>query len=180
MKILKTKIHDCYIIQWDKFNDRRGYFQVPFNSEEFKDETGIQFKFIQENESFSKKNVIRGLHFQKPPFEQAKLVRCTYGEVLDVIVDIRKDSPTYGEVVTVKLNGGSGKSVFVPRGCAHGFSTQTKAIFNYKVDNLYIKESEGGIIYNDPSLKIDWKVNKKPKISSKDLELPFFKDLDIY
>ena len=108
------------------------------------------------------------------------MVRCTYGEVLDVIVDIRKDSPTYGNVVTVKLNGGSNKSVFVPKGCAHGFSTQTKAIFNYKVDNIYNKESEGGVIYNDPTLKIDWNVKKNPKLSSKDLELPFFKDLDIY
>lgn len=180
MKITETKIIGCYIIQWDKFNDRRGYFQVPFNSEEFKEKTGTEFNLIQENESFSKKNVVRGLHFQKPPFEQSKLVRCTYGEVLDVIVDIMPSSPTYGNVVTVKLSGGSGKSVFVPRGCAHGFSTQTKAIFNYKVDNHYNKESEGGVIYNDPSLNIDWKVGKKPKMSSKDLELPFFKDLDIY
>lgn len=180
MKISETSIKDCYIIQWDKFTDRRGYFQVPFNLWEFIEETGVQFKVIQENESFSKKNVIRGLHFQKPPFDQAKLVRCTYGEVTDVIVDIRKESPTYGNVVTVKLLGMSCKSVFIPRGCAHGFSTQTKAIFNYKVDNLYDKSSEGGIIYNDPDLNIDWGVGKKPKVSSKDLELPFFKDLDIY
>lgn len=180
MKITETSIKDCYIIQWDKYNDRRGYFQVPFNLYEFIESTGVQFNIVQENESFSKKNVIRGLHFQKPPYEQAKLVRCTYGEVLDVIVDIRKDSPTYGNVVTVKLNGGSCKSVFVPRGCAHGFSTQTKAIFQYKVDNVYNKESEGGIIYNDPDLNIDWNVSKKPKVSGKDLELPFFKDLDIY
>ena len=180
MKIIETKIKDCYTIQWDKYNDRRGHFQVPFNLYEFIEETGVQFKVVQENESFSKKNTIRGLHFQKGPFEQAKLVRCTYGEVLDVIVDLRKDSSTYGNVVTVKLSGGSCKSVFVPRGCAHGFSTQTKAIFNYKVDNLYDKSSEGGIIYNDPDLNIDWKVSKKPKISIKDLELPFFKDLDIY
>lgn len=180
MKITPTSINDCYIIQWDKFNDRRGYFNVPFNIYEFIEKTGVQFNFVQENESFSKKNVIRGLHFQKPPFEQAKLVRCTYGEVTDVIVDIRKNSETYGNVVKVKLSGGSCKSVFVPRGCAHGFSTQTKAIFNYKVDNVYSKESEGGILFNDPDLNIDWDVNKKPKVSTKDLDLPFFKDLDIY
>lgn len=180
MRVISTSIKDCYILQWDKFNDRRGYFQVPFNQDIFNEVTGLDFNIVQENESYSKKNVIRGLHFQKPPHEQAKLVRCTYGEVTDVIVDIRKESPTYGGVVTVKLNGGDCKSVFVPRGCAHGFSTQTKAIFNYKVDNIYNKESEGGIIYNDPDLNIDWGVNKKPKISEKDLELPFFKDLDIY
>jgi len=180
MKVLETSIKDCYIIQWDKYNDRRGHFQVPFNLDEFTKVTGIEFNICQENESFSKKNVIRGLHFQKPPFDQAKLVRCTYGEVTDVIVDIRKDSPSYGNVVKVKLNGGSCKSVYVPKGCAHGFSTQTKAIFNYKVDNQYSKESEGGIIYNDPELNIDWGVTKKPKISEKDLELPFFKEVDIY
>jgi dTDP-4-dehydrorhamnose 3,5-epimerase len=180
MRVTLTSIKDCYIVSWDKIEDERGYFQVPFNSKEFKDLTDIDFKIIQENESFSSKNVIRGLHFQKPPFEQAKLVRCVYGNVTDVIVDIRKDSPSYGEVVKVELNGGSTQSVFVPRGCAHGFSTHTRAIFNYKVDNLYSKDSEGGIIYNDPDLNIDWGVKKNPKISEKDLTLPFFKELDIY
>jgi len=100
--------------------------------------------------------------------------------VTDVIVDMRNDSPTYGNVVKVKLKGLSTRSVFVPRGCAHGFSTQTEAIFNYKVDNQYNKESEGGVLYNDPQLNIDWEVGQEPIISEKDLLLPFFKDLDIY
>lgn len=128
MRVIGTSIKDCYVLQWDKFNDRRGYFQVPFNQDIFNEVTDLDFNIVQENESYSKKNVIRGLHFQKPPYEQPKLVRCTYGEVTDVIVDIRKESPTYGRVVTVKLNGGDCKSVFVPRGCAHGFSTQTSNI----------------------------------------------------
>jgi dTDP-4-dehydrorhamnose 3,5-epimerase len=108
------------------------------------------------------------------------LVRCIYGGVTDVILDIRKYSPTYGRVVKVELKGGDSQSVFVPKGCAHGFSTQSRAVFNYKVDNVYSKDSEGGVIYNDPELNIDWNVGKKPKISDKDLLLPFFKDLDIY
>lgn len=180
MKIKSTDIKDCYIIESDKYVDSRGHFQVPFNVGEFNQKTGITFKFIQENESFSERNVIRGLHFQKPPFEQSKLVRCIYGGVTDVILDIRKDSPTYGRVVKVELKGGDLQSVFVPKGCAHGFSTQSRAVFNYKVDNVYSKDSEGGVIYNDPELNIDWNVGKKPKISDKDLLLPFFKDLDIY
>ena len=128
----------------------------------------------------SKKGVIRGLHFQKPPYEQAKLVRCVYGQVLDVIVDIRPDSSSYAKIVTVQLNGGLRRSVFVPKGCAHGFSTKNRALFQYKVDNKYNKESEGGIIYNDPQLNINWEVMGKVKISDKDLVLPFFKDIDIY
>jgi len=161
-------------------DDNRGFFNVSFNTEEFYNKTGIDFKIIQENESMSKKGVIRGLHFQKPPYEQAKLVRCVYGQVLDVIVDIRPDSPSYAKIVTVQLNGGLRRSVFVPKGCAHGFSTKNRALFQYKVDNKYNKESEGGIIYNDPQLNINWEVMGKVKISDKDLVLPFFKDIDIY
>jgi dTDP-4-dehydrorhamnose 3,5-epimerase len=180
MNLIETKIQDCFIIEWDDFMDERGVFSVPFNVDEFNHQTNLDFKIIQENESMSNKNVIRGLHFQKQPYEQAKLVRCTTGEVTDVIVDIRKESPTYGNVVKVTLKGMSNRSVFVPRGCAHGFSTQTEAIFNYKVDNQYNKESEVGVFYNDPQLNIDWGVEHEPKLSEKDLLLPFFKDLDIY
>ena len=180
MNLTKTDIKDCYIIEWDEFIDGRGVCSVPFNVDEFNSKTNLDFIIVQENESMSNKNVIRGLHFQEKPYEQAKLVRCTTGEVTDVIVDIRKDSPTYGNVVKVKLKGLSTRSVFVPRGCAHGFSTQTEAVFNYKVDNHYNKESEGGILYNDPQLNIDWEVEKEPIISEKDLLLPFFKNLDIY
>jgi dTDP-4-dehydrorhamnose 3,5-epimerase len=180
MKLTKTDINDCYIVEWDRMDDNRGFFNVSFNTEEFYNKTGIDFKIIQENESMSKKGVIRGLHFQKPPYEQAKLVRCVYGQVLDVIVDIRPDSPSYAKIVTVQLNGGLRRSVFVPKGCAHGFSTKNRALFQYKVDNKYNKESEGGIIYNDPQLNINWEVMGKVKISDKDLVLPFFKDIDIY
>jgi len=180
MNLTKTEIKDCYIIEWDEFIDERGVFSVPFNVDEFNRKTNLDFNIVQENESMSHKNVIRGLHFQKQPYEQAKLVRCTTGEVTDVIVDMRKDSLTYGNVVKVTLKGLDNKMVFVPRGCAHGFSTQTDAIFNYKVDNQYNKESEGGILYNDPHLKIDWEVEQEPTISEKDLLLPFFKDHDIY
>jgi dTDP-4-dehydrorhamnose 3,5-epimerase len=180
MKLTKTDINDCYIVEWDRMDDNRGFFNVSFNTEEFYDKTGIDFKIVQENESMSKKGVIRGLHFQKPPYEQAKLVRCVYGQVLDVIVDIRPDSTSYGKVVTVQLNGGLRRSVFVPKGCAHGFSTKNRALFQYKVDNQYNKESEGGIVYNDPQLNINWEVMGKVKISDKDLVLPFFKDIDIY
>ena len=179
MNIIETDIKDCYIIESERFHDDRGHFTVPFNTDEFEERTGIDFHMIQQNQSFSEKNVIRGLHFQKPPFIQAKLVKCVYGSVLDVIVDIRPDSPTYGNVVSVELKGGYDRSVFVPRGCAHGFSTQSRAIFQYSVDNAYSKVSEGGVIYNDPDLDIDWGV-KNPKLSEKDLELPFFKDVDIY
>lgn len=180
MNLTKTEIKDCYIIEWDEFIDERGVFSVPFNVDEFNRKTNLDFNIVQENESMSHKNVIRGLHFQKQPYEQAKLVRCTTGEVTDVIVDMRKDSLTYGNVVKVTLKGLDNKMVFVPRGCAHGFSTQTDAIFNYKVDNQYNKESEGGIVYNDDQLNIDWGVEEEPIISEKDLLLPFFKNLDIY
>ena len=180
MRVYKTKIKDCYIIEYDKYFDERGHFSVPFNVDYFNNQTGLDFQIVQENESFSKRNTIRGLHFQKPPFEQSKLVRCIHGKVTDVIVDIRKTSDTYGEVVTVELDEHDVKSVFVPKGCAHGFSTQSSAVFQYKVDNQYNKDSECGIIYNDPNLKIEWNVDRNHKISKKDLLLPFLKDLDIY
>ena len=142
-------------------------------------ETEIKDCYIIEWDEFMDDRGVFTVPF-KQPYEQAKLVRCTTGEVTDVIVDMRNDSPTYGNVVKVKLKGLSTRSVFVPRGCAHGFSTQTEAIFNYKVDNQYNKESEGGVLYNDPQLNIDWEVGQEPIISEKDLLLPFFKDLDIY
>ncbi len=180
MNLVKTEINDCYIIYWGEYMDNRGCFSVPFNLKEFNDKTKLNFKIVQENESLSHERVVRGLHFQKPPYEQSKLVRCTTGEVTDVIVDIRKDSTTYGNVVKVTLSGDSNRMVFVPRGCAHGFSTQSAAIFNYKVDNEYNKESECGILYCDPQLNIDWGLDETPVVSEKDLLLPFFKDLDIY
>lgn len=175
----KTEIDGCYIISFKTFHDNRGYFSVPYNRDLFNDKLGYSVDFIQENMSYSYKNVIRGLHFQTGEHQQAKLVTCTYGRVLDVAVDIRKNSHTYGKVVKVTLGLGLEKMLFVPRGCAHGFSVLSDiAIFQYKVDNDYNKESEGGIRYNDSVLNIDWYVEKNSAIvSEKDLILPSFNSL---
>jgi len=178
MKFIKTDIEGCFIITYDSHVDDRGFFAVPFNKDEFNDKLGYEVNFIQDNLSWSHHSTIRGLHFQRGEYAQAKLVTCTQGMVLDVAVDIRKDSPTYGNVVKVDLGFGFNKWLFVPRGLAHGFSVLSgEATFQYKVDNEYNKESEGGIIYNDPTLKIDWKNTGKPRVSEKDLELPTFLSL---
>jgi len=179
MKFEKTDIDGCYVITFKTFHDNRGYFSVPYHRNLFNDELGYSVDFMQENMSYSHKNVIRGLHFQTGEFEQAKLVTCTHGRVLDVAVDIRKNSHTYGKVVKVILGLGFEKMLFIPRGCAHGFSVLSDtAIFQYKVDNEYNKESERGIKYNDPVLNIDWYVNKNDAIvSEKDLILPSFNSL---
>ena len=158
MKFIKTDIEGCFIITYNPHVDERGFFAVPFNKDEFNNKLGYEVNFIQDNLSWSYHSTIRGLHFQRGKHAQAKLVTCTQGQVLDVAVDIRKDSPTYGNVVKVDLGFGLNKWLFVPRGLAHGFSVLSgEATFQYKVDNEYNKESEGGIIYNDPTLKIDWK-----------------------
>jgi dTDP-4-dehydrorhamnose 3,5-epimerase len=179
MKFIKTDIDGCYLITYKTFHDDRGYFSVPFNRDEFNDGLGYEVNFIQDNMSYSKKNVIRGLHFQTGEFEQAKLVTCTHGRVLDVVVDIRKNSHTFGKVVKLELGLGLERHLFIPRGCAHGFSTLSEsAIFQYKVDNPYNKESEDGIIYNDNVLKINWQVEpEKEIVSEKDKELRKFLSL---
>ena len=179
MKFTKTDIEGCFIINYDTFVDSRGYFAVPYNKEVFNSNVGYEVEFVQDNMSYSHLGTIRGLHFQTGKYEQAKLVTCTSGRVLDVIVDIRKDSPSYGRVVEVELGQTLNKQVFVPRGCAHGFSALSdNTIFQYKVDNPYNKESEGGIIYNDPTLNIDWGVSDYfIRVSEKDLELPTFLSL---
>lgn len=179
MEFIKTDIDGCYLINYKAFYDDRGYFSVPYNSEVFNNGIGYEVNFIQDNMSYSFKNVIRGLHFQRGEYEQAKLVTCTYGDVLDVAVDIRKDSPTYGNVVSVELGGDYSRMLFVPRGCAHGFSVLSEtAIFQYKVDNVYNKESEGGLIFNDETLNINWGVEDYEAIvSEKDKELPTFLSL---
>ena len=171
MTIEQTSILGCLIIRNSVFTDERGYFNVPFSVDI---ETKLNTKFVQDNQSYSIKNTIRGIHFQTSPYSQSKLVRCSFGKVLDVIVDLRKESPTYGQHITVDLEGGDGVSVFVPRGCGHGFSVLSDfAIFEYKVDNPYSKENEGGIIWNDPTLNIDWGVETSEAIiSEKDKELP--------
>jgi len=178
MEFTKTNIEGCYIITYNTFHDERGYFAVPYNKDEFNNKLGYEVDFIQDNLSYSHSGTIRGLHFQKGEYSQSKLVTCTQGRVLDVAVDIRKDSPTYGNIVRVELGWTLNKLLFVPKGCAHGFSVLSGiATFQYKVDNPYNKESEGGIIYNDPTLKIDWGIVVQPRVSEKDLELPTFLSL---
>ena len=169
MKFIKTKISDVYIIEPSVFGDERGYFSESFNLEKFK-ENIYPIKFVQDNESKSVKGVLRGLHFQKPPFEQAKLVRCIEGEVMDVAVDIRKGSPTYGKHVAVKLSGENKRQLFVPRGFAHGFAVLSdSAVFAYKVDNSYAPEFDSGIRWNDKKLNIEWGIeDSEVMISAKD------------
>jgi dTDP-4-dehydrorhamnose 3,5-epimerase len=179
MKFIKTEIPDVYIIEPSVFGDNRGYFLESFNLEKF-EENIYPIKFVQDNESKSSKGVLRGLHFQKPPFDQAKLVRCIEGRVMDVAVDIRKGSLTYGKHVAIELTGENKRQLFVPRGFAHGFSVLSDtAVFAYKVDNRYAPESDSGIKYDDKELNIDWGLNKEGiQLSEKDKNLSFFKDLE--
>lgn len=169
MKFIKTKIEGLTIIEPKIFGDHRGYFLETYNQEKF-EETFGSVVFLQDNESKSTKGVLRGLHFQKPPFEQAKLVRCIEGEVLDVAVDIRKNSPTYGEHFSIILSGENKRQLFITRGFAHGFVVLSEtATFAYKVDNSYSPEHEDGIIWNDQSLAIDWEIDTQyVKLSDKD------------
>ena len=179
MKFIKSEISDVIIIEPSVFGDDRGYFLESFNLEKF-EENIFPIKFVQDNESKSSRGVLRGLHFQKPPFNQAKLVRCIEGRVMDVAVDIRKGSPTYGKHVAIELTGENKRQLFVPRGFAHGFSVLSDtAVFAYKVDNRYAPESDSGIKYDDKELNIDWGLNKEEvQLSVKDKNLLFFKDLD--
>jgi dTDP-4-dehydrorhamnose 3,5-epimerase len=175
MKFIKTDISDVYIIEPSVFGDDRGYFLESFNLEKFK-ENVYPINFVQDNESKSSKGVLRGLHFQRPPFEQAKLVRCIEGEVLDIAVDIRKNSKTYGQHVAVLLTGENKRQLFVPRGFAHGFVVLTDtATFAYKVDNRYAPEFDAGIRWDDTKLNIKWGINESEVlVSEKDAQLPFF------
>jgi len=179
MKVTQTKISDLIIIEPTVFGDARGYFLESYNKKKFEEVVG-KTPFVQDNESKSSKGVMRGLHFQKPPFEQAKLVRCIEGEVLDVAVDIRKGSPTYGNHVAVKLSGENKKQLFVPRGFAHGFLVLSDtATFAYKVDNTYAPEFDAGIRWNDKELNIQWGLeDSQVMISVKDAELPFLSEFE--
>ena len=174
MEIKKTKIEGCFELVPRVFEDGRGHFFESFNQSTFEKETGAKPFFVQDNQSLSTKGVLRGLHFQKGTYAQAKLVRVLEGEVLDVAVDIRPNSKTYGNIVRTVLSSENKKQLFIPRGCAHGFVTLSKtATFFYKCDNFYDKESEGGILYNDPDLNIDWILNEEDLIiSDKDKILP--------
>ena len=179
MKIIKTAIPDICIIEPSVFGDHRGYFLESFNLEKFQENIG-PIKFIQDNESKSFKGVLRGLHFQKPPYSQAKLVRCLEGRVLDITVDIRKGSPTYGKHIAIELSGENKRQLFVPRGFAHGFLVLSEsAVFAYKVDNTYAPESDAGIKYNDEELNINWGLNDdEVQLSEKDKNLVSFQDLE--
>jgi len=174
MKFIPTALKDCYIIEPKIIGDERGYFMESFNEKTFEENTGKKVHFVQDNQSFSKKGVLRGLHYQTGEFAQAKLVRVLEGEVLDVAVDIRPDSETYGKSVSVLLSAENQKQFFVPRGFAHGFIVLSEtAVFFYKCDNFYNRESEGGISYNDKTLNIDWELDKSEFIiSEKDQTLP--------
>jgi len=174
MDYTETKLKGCFIIEPQVFYDERGYFFECFNQNKLNDLLGNPVSFVQDNESFSSRGVLRGLHYQMGEFAQAKLVRVVSGTVLDVAVDLRKDSTTFGQHITVELSGENKRQLFVPRGFAHGFIVLSETvILSYKCDNFYNKESEGGIIYNDPALSIDWKLPESSFIiSEKDLVLP--------
>ncbi|TYC15642.1 dTDP-4-dehydrorhamnose 3,5-epimerase [Bizionia gelidisalsuginis] len=178
MKAVPTQLEQCFIIEPTVFNDARGYFFESFNQETFNALIGQSVTFVQDNESYSTKGVLRGLHFQKGNWAQAKLVRVVKGRVLDVAVDIRKESPTYGQHFSVELTEDNKKQLFVPRGFAHGFVVLSDtAIFSYKCDNYYNKASEGGIMYNDAALNIDWQLPSKALIiSEKDAILSTFEN----
>lgn len=175
MKIEKTFIEDLVILSPSVFEDERGYFFEGYNKSKLAD-LGIAIDFVQDNQSFSKKGTLRGLHYQNPPFAQTKLVRVLQGEIVDVAVDLRKDSPTFGKHFSIVLSSENKNQLLVPQGFAHGFSvlSETAVVF-YKCDQYYNKESEGGIRYDDSTLDIDWGMDLKNAIvSEKDLILPDF------
>ena len=179
MEVIKTAIEGVVIIEPRLFKDARGYFFESFSQREF-DEKVAPVRFIQDNESMSSYGVMRGLHFQTPPYSQSKLVRCDKGVVLDVAVDIRKGSPTYGQHVAVGLTEENHRQFFIPRGCAHAFAVLGDvAVFQYKCDNFYHPEADGGISILDTSLGIDWRIpTDKAILSDKDTKHPLLKDFD--
>ncbi|MBP1645234.1 MAG: dTDP-4-dehydrorhamnose 3,5-epimerase [Bacteroidetes bacterium] len=177
MKIIKTSIPDLLIVEPDVFKDQRGYFFESYNQERYF-ENDMKMIFVQDNESKSMKNVLRGLHFQKPPYAQGKLVRVIQGKVLDVAVDIRKGSPTYGHYHAVELDAISKRMFYIPEGFAHGFLTlEDDTIFSYKCTNYYNKESEGSILWSDETIGIKWNV-ENPILSDKDKIAPLLKDFN--
>lgn len=180
MEIIKTNIEGVLIIEPRVFGDSRGYFFESFNAREFKEKTGLDFNIVQDNESMSTYGVMRGLHFQRPPFTQSKLVRCVCGKVLDVAVDIRKGSPTYGQHVAVELTEDNHRQFFIPKGFAHGFVVLSQtAVFQYKCDSFYAPQADGGISILDESLGIDWRIpTDKAVLSDKDTKRPLLKDFE--
>lgn len=180
MNFLPTPFPGLFLIEPKVFGDHRGYFLESFQQAKFDKAVG-KTKFVQDNESKSGYGVLRGLHFQKPPFTQAKLVRCMTGSILDVAVDLRSGSPTFKKSYVAELSGDNKLQLFIPRGFAHGFVVLSEeAIFSYKVDNLYSSAHDAGILYNDPELLIDWKLpTKMLKLSEKDRKLPLFSETDL-
>ena len=172
MKIIETGFEGLYELEPNVFGDKRGYFFESYRREVYQD-LGIEEDFVQDNESFSVKGTLRGLHYQEGPHAQAKLVRVVHGKVLDVAVDIRKDSPTFGKHHTVLLESDRHNMFLIPAGFAHGFVALEDSVFFYKCSNYYNKASEGGILWNDPQLNIDWGIND-PIVSEKDQVLPNF------
>lgn len=178
MKLIETPLKDCYVIEPIIFEDDRGYFYEKYNEKRFENLTGLNGHFVQDNISKSSYGVLRGLHLQKGEYAQAKLVSCLEGEVWDVAVDLRVDSPTFGQWYGVELTAENKSQFYIPRGFAHGFSVLSDiAIFTYKCDNFYNKESEGGILWNDTDLNIDWKLPTEViQLSEKDKIQPLFKE----
>lgn len=179
MEVIKTSIDGVFIIEPRIFEDSRGYFFESFSQREFEEKIG-PINFVQDNESKSSYGVMRGLHFQRPPFTQSKLVRCVKGAVFDVAVDIRKGSPTYGQHVAVELTEENHRQFFIPKGFAHGFAVLSEtAVFQYKCDELYHPEADGGISILDDSLGIDWRIpTHKAILSDKDTKHPLLKDFE--
>lgn len=179
MKIIETEIQGLFIIEPDVYGDSRGYFFESFNKRRFEEQTGISVDFVQDNESRSAYGIVRGLHFQKPPHAQAKLVRVVSGRVLDVAVDLREGSPTYGRHVAVELSGENHRQMFIPKGFAHGFSVLSEeAVFQYKCDDYYAPETEGAVAWDDPDLAIDWLVLAEDiRLSEKDRKHPRLAEL---
>ena len=178
MELIQTPLQDCFIVIPRVFEDERGIFCETYKKKTFAAATGLDIDFVQDNQSSSKKGVLRGLHFQRGVMAKAKLVRAIQGEILDIVVDLRKDSVTFGKSYSVLLTAENRKQLFVPRGFAHGFITvSATSVFGYKCDNYYDAASEGGIIYNDATLSLDWHLSEEQFIiSEKDLQLPPFKE----
>lgn len=178
MNVIQTPFEGLLILEPKVFGDERGYFFESFNEKVFTEATGFPHRFVQDNQARSCKNVLRGLHYQNEPIAQSKLIRCLQGAIWDVVVDLRKASSTYGQWYGVELSEENKRQFLIPRGFAHGYSvlSETAEVF-YKCDNFYSREQEGGVFYNDPALKIDWKIDLDQAIvSDKDKVQPLFKD----
>ena len=180
MKYIKTEIPEVVIVEPIVFSDNRGYFMETFRKDKLEEAIGHSVDFVQDNESKSSHGVLRGLHFQLPPFAQSKLVRVIKGRILDIVVDIRRGSPTFGRHVSVELSEENKRMVFIPRGFAHGFVVLSEeAIFSYKVDNYYSQEHDRGIVFDDPVLSIDWQLpDDALQLSDKDRKQPLLADAD--